>query len=158
MKKIVSLTYVLLTIFLFGCSGSVTSSDKPPDNEAYIEGKPSLDKNDMDEESSNDLIYRDYDSGIELSENTIMIINIPEFEEVEESEISITIINNTNQTIESAITYNNETSISYMVNEMGAYSVYATIKDVTGNKEIIDLVDNLSFETNYNTVDSNFIY
>lgn len=108
--------------------------------------------------SINDLLYREYDKGVKLLANETMIINIPKFDKLENNDISIVIINNTNKSIEKTLEYNEEQSISYTADVTGVYTVYAIELDENGGESITNLKTDTSFGTEYSISDSNFIY
>ena len=137
MKKLYYL--ILLSTFLFvGCQRSETNTKPgPADNITGVV----LDREDPIDQD--DLVYRDYGSALELSENTTLSIACLDLNLKEESTAIIYAINLESKEIIKLYDYQPGQDITYTTSSDGIYQMIAMIS--TG--EIIDLTPDVLVET-----------
>lgn len=96
--------------------------------------------NNINENNQNDLVYRDYDKGIELEKGTRITITSPELDITDDENAGIWLINLKTDETSKITDYAKNISALYQIKETGAYLVYALIEK-NGSCQYVDLTE-----------------
>ncbi len=147
-QKVVMITVFLTALFLFSINYKFINDDSNVKDNNFI----STNKNDIytlvnnnpSDYGSNDLVYREYDSGIIAKKDSKLRINYKVVEDYENI-AAIYIVNHENENV-IQIEYQEYTDIVYDVKNNGVYSVFAYFND---NEKYLDLTSYINIETSY---------
>ena len=140
MKKLIAI--ILIASLFVGCSGAknITKTEISENNTVPI---PVSEKDDYSE-SQNDLVYRDYGTGIELSNNSTLTINSLDLNLADDETAIIYVINLEKMEMNKLCDYHPSQVILYTPVYSGVYMIIAELS----NGEIIDLTSKATIETN----------
>ncbi|MDF2609986.1 MAG: hypothetical protein K0R92_1460 [Lachnospiraceae bacterium] len=140
---IIAILFALL-VLVAGCQNKGT--DRTENDIATVTNK------DDSSYRQNDLVYRDYGTGIKLTTNSDLIISQLDLSLKDDTAI-IYVVNLVNNEIIKLCDYHPNQVISYTPDDDGIFIIVAKIS----NGEAIDLTDKAIVETSYSDVNSNGI-
>jgi hypothetical protein len=143
MKKLVVI--ILFVFLLAGCSSAknVTKTEVSSNDKISVSNDRSS-KDGNYSENQNDLVYRDYGTGIELEDNSTLTINSLDLNLADNETAIIYAINLEKMEMVKLYDYCPGQAISYTPASSGVYMIIAE----TNNGEIIDLTSKAMIETN----------
>ncbi len=155
MKKLISVVMaaLFLAVLLTACGskekGTAIGSLLADNNEIYGSGS-------IPEESTvyiNDLLYRKYEQGVSLEENSALVIENPVIGKEEEEQVSIYVMNHKNGEVTKLMDYEGGT-IQFRADFAGVYSLFAVAEDGKGESHIEDITAQAGTEIEYQTSES----
>lgn len=155
MKKLISVVMaaLFLAVLLTACGskekGTAIENLPADNNEIYGSGS-------MPEESTvyiNDLLYRKYEQGVSLEENSALVIENPVIGKEEEEQVSIYVMNHKNGEVTKLMDYEGGT-IQFRADFAGVYSLFAVAEDGKGESHIEDITAQACTEIEYQTSES----
>jgi hypothetical protein len=138
MKKL--FIVIIFTLLLVGCQRKEVDTK----SDLISNDLTSVTNNDDYSDSQNDLVYRDYGTGIKLSSNSKLIISQLDLSLKDETAI-IYAINLENREVIKLYDYQPNQDISYTPDSDGVYNIVAELS----NGETIDLTQKAMVETTY---------
>jgi hypothetical protein len=157
-KKVVIV--VLFTILFAGCQRKENNiapltSDKVQEDENHTD-ENHTDENhtdvNQDNENQNDLVYRDYGTGVKLSHNSKLIISRLDLSLNGET-ATIKVINLESNEVVKLFDYEPNQNISYNPDNKGVYKIIAELN----SGELIDLTPQATVDTSFSVENSNEI-
>jgi uncharacterized lipoprotein YajG len=147
-KKVVIV--IIFTLLLAGCQRKENNVTPP------ISDKVQVDENRNDENqdnvNQNDLVYRDYGTGVKLSDNSKLIISRLDLSLNGEA-ATIKVINLESDEVVKLFDYEPNQNISYNPDKKGVYKIIAQLN----SGELIDLTTQATVDTSFSVENSNGI-